>query len=81
MTARRLAPGTVLPALQRRASKSDFTDEDVEAWTPGALGERVSSDKRLRRTARDAQAAARAAAPNPQVPSARSGAEPHQPSE
>lgn len=67
MTARRLAPGAVLPALQRRASKSDYSDEDVEAWTPGALGERVSSDKRLRRTARDAQAAARAASPNPQV--------------
>lgn len=61
MTARRLAPGAVLPALKRRASKSDFSDEDVEAWTPGALGERTSSAKRLRRTARDAQAAARAA--------------------
>jgi tRNA (adenine57-N1/adenine58-N1)-methyltransferase catalytic subunit len=61
LTARRLAPGAVLPALKRRASKSDFSDEDVEAWTPGALGERASSAKRLRRTTRDAQAAARAA--------------------
>ena len=61
MTARRLAPGAVLPALKRRASKSDFSDEDVEAWTPGALGERTSSAKRLRKTAREAQAAARAA--------------------
>jgi tRNA (adenine57-N1/adenine58-N1)-methyltransferase len=61
MTARRLAPGAVLPALKRRASKSDYSDEDVEAWTPGALGERTSSDKRLRKTAREAQAAARAA--------------------
>jgi tRNA (adenine57-N1/adenine58-N1)-methyltransferase len=61
MTARRLAPGAVLPALKRRASKSDYTDDDVEAWTPGALGERTSSDKRLRKTAREAQAAARAA--------------------
>jgi tRNA (adenine57-N1/adenine58-N1)-methyltransferase catalytic subunit len=65
MTARRLAPGAVLPALKRRASKSDFSDEDVEAWTPGALGERTSSAKRLRRTARDAQAAARAATGTP----------------
>lgn len=64
LTARRLAPGAVLPELKRRASKSDYSDEDVEAWTPGSLGERTSSDKRLRRTARDAQAAARAAAPN-----------------
>ncbi|MGL4339856.1 MAG: tRNA (adenine-N1)-methyltransferase [Rhodoglobus sp.] len=62
MTARRLAPNTVLPALKRRASKTDFTVEDVEAWTPGALGERTSSAQRLRKTARDAQAAARAAA-------------------
>ena len=66
MTARRLAPGAVLPSLQRRASKSDYTDEDVEAWTPGALGERTSSDKRLRKTAREAAEAARAAAANPQ---------------
>ncbi|MCU1578798.1 MAG: tRNA (adenine-N1)-methyltransferase [Rhodoglobus sp.] len=66
MTARRLAPGAVLPALQRRASKSDYTDEDVEAWTPGALGERTPSDKRLRKTAREAHAAADAASPNAQ---------------
>ena len=62
MTARRLAPGAILPALKRRASKSDYSDDDVEAWTPGALGERTASDKRLRRTARDARAAAQAAA-------------------
>jgi len=66
MTARRLAPGAVLPALQRRASKSDYTDEDVEAWTPGALGDRSPSAKRLRKTTREAQAAARAAAPDSQ---------------
>ena len=61
LTARRLAPGAVLPALKRRASKSDFSDEDVEAWTPGALGERTASDKSLRRAAREARAAADAA--------------------
>jgi len=58
LTARRLAPGVVLPQLKRRASKTDFTDEDVEAWTPGALGERTASDKRLRKTARAARAEA-----------------------
>jgi tRNA (adenine57-N1/adenine58-N1)-methyltransferase len=62
LTARRLAPGSVLPALKRRASKSDFSDADVEAWTPGAVGERTSSEKSLRRAAREAGAAARAAA-------------------
>lgn len=61
MTARRLAPGTVLPAPKRRASKSEYSDEDVELWTPGALGQRQASDKRLRRTVRDARAAADAA--------------------
>jgi tRNA (adenine57-N1/adenine58-N1)-methyltransferase len=48
----------VLPQLKRRLSKSDYTDEDVEAWTPGALGERSVTDKRLRKTARAAQATA-----------------------
>jgi tRNA (adenine57-N1/adenine58-N1)-methyltransferase len=62
MTARRLAPGAVLPALKRRASKSDYSDEDVEVWTPGALGERTASEKGLRRTVREARAAAEAAA-------------------
>jgi len=60
MTARRLAPGSVLPELKRRASKTDFSDEDVEIWTPGALGERSASSKRLRKTAREAKAAAEA---------------------
>ncbi|MCU1515178.1 MAG: tRNA (adenine-N1)-methyltransferase [Microbacteriaceae bacterium] len=58
LTARRLAPGTILPQLKRRLSKSDYSDEDVEAWTPGALGERSATDKRLRKTARQARAAA-----------------------
>jgi tRNA (adenine57-N1/adenine58-N1)-methyltransferase len=58
LTARRLAPNTILPQLKRRLSKSDYTDEDVEAWTPGALGERSVTDKRLRKTARAAQATA-----------------------
>ena len=61
LTARRLAPGTVLPELKRRASKSDFSDADVEAWTPGSLGDRNTSAKRLRKTGRQAQAAAEAA--------------------
>jgi tRNA (adenine57-N1/adenine58-N1)-methyltransferase catalytic subunit len=61
LSARRLAPGVLLPEVKRRASKSDYSDHDVELWTPGALGERNASDKRLRKTARQAQAAATAA--------------------
>ncbi|WP_233265441.1 tRNA (adenine-N1)-methyltransferase [Leifsonia sp. AG29] len=58
ITARRLAPGTLLPELKRRPSKSDYSDEDVEAWTPGALGERQSSPKSLRKRMREASASA-----------------------
>jgi tRNA (adenine57-N1/adenine58-N1)-methyltransferase catalytic subunit len=65
VTARRLAPGAVLPGLQRRASKSEYDDEDVELWTPGALGDRDRSDKRLRRVVRDAQALARGTGADP----------------
>lgn len=61
VTARRLAPGAVLPELKRRASKSDFSEEDVEAWTPGALGERGISAKSLRKRVRAATATADAA--------------------
>ena len=83
LTARRLAPGAVLPELKRRASKSDFTDEDVEAWTPGALGERTATDKRLRKAARQAQdaaglaiAAEASSEPDVETPAASSGTAP-----
>lgn len=58
ITARRLAPDTVLPELKRRPSKTDFADEDVEAWTPGALGERETSPKSLRKRVRAAATSA-----------------------
>ncbi|WP_420710591.1 tRNA (adenine-N1)-methyltransferase [Agrococcus sp. SL85] len=55
MTARRVADGVDVPSFRRRAAKADFADADVEAWTPGALGDRATSDKRARRAARDAR--------------------------
>lgn len=55
VTARRLAPGAVLPDLRRRASKSDFSDEDLEAWTPGVLGGKELSTKSLRKRVKAAQ--------------------------
>lgn len=54
VTARRLADGAVAPRTGRRAPKDAWTDEDLEAWTPGAVGEREQSPKRLRKTARRA---------------------------
>ncbi|MFW0155086.1 tRNA (adenine-N1)-methyltransferase [Rothia sp. P6271] len=55
ITARRLADGAERLAPKRRASKTDFSEEDLNAWTPAALGERNVSDRKLRRAARDAQ--------------------------
>ena len=60
VTARRLAPGTSLPQLKRKV-KPDYADGDVELWTPGALGQRQASDKRVRKAARQAETAARRA--------------------
>ncbi|MEO6827822.1 MAG: tRNA (adenine-N1)-methyltransferase [Microbacteriaceae bacterium] len=56
--ARRLAPGAVLPEPKRRASKSDYSDEDLLVWNPDALGERSVSAKNLRKRARASAAAA-----------------------
>jgi len=58
LSARRLAPGAVPPEVRRRASKTSFSDEDVELWTPGALGERQITDKNLRKRVREAERAA-----------------------
>lgn len=54
VSARLLAPGAVLPQLKRRASKSDYQDADVDAWTPGSLGERIPSAKATRKRVRQA---------------------------
>ena len=38
-----------------------FSDDDVEVWTPGSVGDRTAGDKSLRRAVREAQSAANAA--------------------
>ena len=58
LTARRLAPGAIRPETQRRASKSSYGDDDVEIWTPGAVGDREITDKNLRKRIREAERAA-----------------------
>ena len=55
ITARRLAPNTELPNVKRRASKTSYDDSDVAAWTPDLVGERVKSDKVLRKKVREAR--------------------------
>ncbi|KQR45462.1 SAM-dependent methyltransferase [Microbacterium sp. Leaf161] len=61
LTARRLAPGAAAPQVKRRASKSSYGDADVDAWTPGAVGDREINDKNLRKRAREAAKAAEGA--------------------
>ena len=53
LRARRLAPGAELPEFkQRRASKSDFSQEDVDIWLQQSIGQRPISEKKLRKTVR-----------------------------
>jgi tRNA (adenine57-N1/adenine58-N1)-methyltransferase len=59
--ARRLAPNTVLPEFKtKRASKTQYSDEDLEIWTPEALGESGASAKKVRKNVRKAEAAKQA---------------------
>lgn len=69
VTARKLADGAVLPEKKRRASKSDFTEEDVEAWTPGVLGGRELSPKSIRKRIKNANASAELSKANTSTPS------------
>lgn len=59
VTARRLAPGTILPKFKGK-QKPEFSDEDLSAWNPDHLGERTVSAKKLRKTVRNANSAAEA---------------------
>ena len=58
ITTRKLAPGSLAPEVQRRASKRSYGDDDQELWTPGAVGDREITDKNLRKRLRDARKAA-----------------------
>lgn len=62
VSARRLAPGAVPPDVRKRTvKKTAYGDADVEAWTPGAVGDRDITDRNLRKRVRDAQRAAEGA--------------------
>ena len=54
ITTRRLAPGVTPPLRKRRPGRGYVTGEDAveQDWTPEAIGERVPSEKRVRRVRR-----------------------------
>jgi tRNA (adenine57-N1/adenine58-N1)-methyltransferase len=54
ITARRLAPGTLLPQLKNRVKSTQYSDQDILAWNPDGLGERKVSEKKLRKVVRKA---------------------------
>lgn len=55
LVTRKLADGHESLALRKRGTKPEFSAEEMNAWTPGAVGERNVSAKKLRRAARDAR--------------------------
>ena len=67
VVARRLADGSARLAPKRRASKSDFSDADMDAWIPMNVGEREVTDKKVRRAVRDAKNLAQNAAAAHQI--------------
>ena len=54
ITARRLAPGTVLPQFKSKVKATEYAEQDILAWSPDGLGERKVSEKKLRKTVRKA---------------------------
>jgi tRNA (adenine57-N1/adenine58-N1)-methyltransferase len=54
ITTRRLAPGVPAPLRKRRPAKGAYGEEGaaVEEFSAEALGERIPSDKRIRRVRR-----------------------------
>jgi len=67
VVARRLADGSARLAPKRRASKSDFSDADMDAWIPMNVGAREVTDMKVRRAVRDAKNLAQNAAAAHQI--------------
>lgn len=81
VVARRLADGAVRLAPKRRASKTDFSEEDMNAWIPMNVGEREVTDKKIRRAARDAKNLAAHAARANEIALEQNGLEPEKTAE
>lgn len=53
LSARRLAPDTVLPTFKAKSgTKTEHTETDMDLWLPQAMGVRPLSEKKLRKTVR-----------------------------
>lgn len=58
MFARRLAPNTELPVFKaKRASKTEYSDDDMAIWNPDSLGEQSVSSRKIRKNIRKAETA------------------------
>lgn len=66
VTARRIAPNTVLPSFKARAVKNNASDEDKAVWNPEHIETRKVSEKKLRKTVRHAESSARAKLEQPE---------------
>jgi len=53
--ARMFAPDSTPPRSLTKKVKPEYSNADVEAWTPGAVGFRVETDKKMRDLAKDAR--------------------------
>lgn len=58
LTARIVPEGVTIPQIKTHHQKPEYSTEDIEAWTPGATGQRVANDKTVRRKVREAHARA-----------------------
>ena len=52
--ARTFAPGSGPPRSLTKKAKPEFHDDDIEAWTPGAVGFRQETDKKMRDLVKEA---------------------------
>lgn len=66
--ARRLAPGTSRPIRAGKKVKPDYSDSDVEAWTPGAIAQREETAKKIRQLGRESASRAAQASKNRSYP-------------
>jgi tRNA (adenine57-N1/adenine58-N1)-methyltransferase catalytic subunit len=58
LSARIVPENVTIPPVKTHHQKPEYSVEDVEAWTPGATGQREANDKTVRKKVREAKARA-----------------------